>query len=68
MPSREDLGIAHLDSPPAGVTLAARQQESEQTCAPGPDGRQKHLTAVWELAVEAQGGQADLRNPFPYPL
>ena len=36
--------------------------------APGPDGRQRHLSAVWDLAVEAQGVQADLRTPFPCPL
>ena len=28
MPSREDLGTAHLDPPLARVTLAARQPES----------------------------------------
>ena len=33
--------------------------------APGPDGRQRHLSTVWDLAVEAQGVQADLRISFP---
>ena len=57
MPSREDLGTAHLDPPLARVTLAARQPEHawQQRVAPGPDGRQRHLFAVWELAVEARG-------------
>ena len=70
MPSREDLGTAHLDPPVARVTLAARQLELawQQKLAAGPDGQQKHLLAVWELAVEAQGVQVDLRIPFPCPL
>ena len=70
MPSREDLGTAHLDPPPAQVTLAARQPEAawQQRVAPGPDGRQWHLLAVWELAVEAQGVRANLCIPFPCPL
>ena len=57
---REDLGTAHLDPPLARVTLAARQPEHAW--------RQRHLCAVWELAVEAHGVHADLRIPFPCPL
>ena len=70
MPSCEDLGATHLDPPLAPVTLAARHAEPacQQKLAPGPDGRQKQLCAVWELAVEAQGVNADLRIPFPCPL
>ena len=36
--------------------------------APGPDGRQRHLSAVWDMAVEAQGVQAELRISFSCPL
>ena len=70
MPLREDLGTARLDPPLARVTLAARQLEPawQHKVAPGPDGQQRHLPAMWELAVEAQGVQADLRIPFPRPL
>ena len=53
MPSCEDLGTAHLDPPLARVTLAARQLEPawQQKLATGPNGRQKHRSALWELAV-----------------
>ena len=36
--------------------------------APGPAGRQRHLSAVWDLALEAWGVQAALRISFPCPL
>ena len=66
MPSPEDVGTAHLDPP---LPLARHPQVALwQRVAPGPDGRQKHLFAVWEVAVEAHGMQADLRIPFPCPL
>ena len=71
MPSRHDLGTAHLDPPPlARVALSAGQPEParQQREAPGLHGRQQHLSAVWDLAVEAQGLQADLHIPFPCPL
>ena len=71
MPSHEDSGTAHLDPPPlARVTLAARRPEPawRQRVAHGPDGRQRHLSAVWELALEAQRVHADRRIPFPCPL
>ena len=70
MPSRKDLGTAHLDPPLARVTLPTRQPEPawQQRVAPGPDGRQRHLSVVWDLALGAQGVQADLRIPFPCPL
>ena len=57
MPSREDLGTAHLDPPLVRVTLAPRQPDPAwaQRVAPGPDGRQRHLSAVWDLALEARG-------------
>ena len=70
MPSREDLGTTHLDPPLARVTPAARQPDParQQRVAPGPDGRQRHGSAVWDLAVKAQWVQADLRISFPCPL
>ena len=69
MPSHEDLGTTHLDPPLARVTLAAGQLELawQHRVAPGPGGRQKHVLAVWELAVEAQGVQGNLHIPFPFP-
>ena len=42
MPSREDLGTAHLDPPLDRVTLAPRQPPDAagtQKVPPGPDGR-----------------------------
>ena len=55
MPSREDLGTAHLDPALAPVALAARQPEPtwRQKLALGPNGWQKHPFAVWEQAMEA---------------
>ena len=42
---------------PVRVTLAARQPHPVrmQTVAPGPDGRQRHHSAVLDLALEARG-------------
>ena len=60
-----------LTPPPvARVALAAREPDPAwtQRVAPGPDGRQRHLSAVWDLALEAPGVQADLRIAFPCPL
>ena len=70
MPSREDLGTAHLGPPLARVTLAARRLDPAwtQRVTPGPDRRQRHLCAVWDMAVEAQGVQVDLRISCPCPL
>ena len=70
MPSREDLGIAHLDRPVARVRLASGQPDPAWThrVTPGPDRRQRHLFAVWDMAVHAQGVQADFRISFPCPL
>ena len=36
--------------------------------APGPDGRQRHLSAVWDVALEARGVQGTLRISFPCPI
>ena len=36
--------------------------------APGPDGRQRHLSAVWDLALEGRGVHAALRISFPCPI
>ena len=65
MPSREDLGTPPL----AWVILAARQPDPAwtQRVAPGPNERQRHVSAVWDLALEARGVQAALRISFPCP-
>ena len=54
----------------AASTLAARQPDPAwtQRVAPGPNGRQRHLSAVWDLALEARGVSAGFRVSFPYPL
>ena len=70
MPSDEALGTAHLDPPLDRVTLAPRQPDPAltQRVAPGPNGRQRHLSPMWHLALEAQGLQAALRISFPCPI
>ena len=69
MPSREDLGTVHLDPPLARVTSAAWQPDPAWQQRPAPaNGRQRHLCATWDLAVEAQRVQAVLRISFPCPL
>ena len=71
-PSCEDLGTAHLAPPPplARVTLAARQPDPgwTQRVAPGPGRRLRHLSALWDLGLEARGVHADLRISFPWPI
>ena len=56
--------------PLARVTLAAKKPDPAWTrrVAPGLHGRQRHLSAVWELALEARGVQAALRISFPCPI
>ena len=69
-------GLGHRPprSPPppplAWVTLSARQPDpaQQQRVASGRDKRQRHLSAVWDLAMEAQGVKAFLRIIIPYPL
>ena len=69
MPSREDLGTNHLDPSLNRVTLAPRQHPAwKQRVAPRPDGRQLHLCAVWDLALEARGVQGTLCISFPCPI
>ena len=70
MPSREDLGTPHLEPPLVRVTLAPRQPDPAwtQRVAPGPDRRQRHLSAVWDLPLEARGVQGVLRISFPCPI
>ena len=52
------------------VTLAPRQPDPAwtQKVPPGPDGRQRHLSAVWDMALEARGVQGILRISFPCPI
>ena len=71
MPSRE--GNPHLNPPPPlvdRVTLAPRQPDPAWTSRvpPGPDGRQHHLSAVCDMALEARGVQGILRISFPCPI
>ena len=70
MPSRKDLGTAHLDPPLVWVTLAPRQPDPAwtQRVAPGPNVRQRHLSALWDPALEARGVQAALHISFPCPI
>ena len=37
-------------------------------CECVPDGRQRHLSAVWDMALEARGVQGTLRISFPCPI
>ena len=69
-PSRDELGEAHTDPPLDRVTLAARQPDPAwtQQVPPGPDGRQRHLRAVWDMELESRGVQGTLRISFPYPI
>ena len=70
MSSRDDLGEAHTDPPPLDrVTVAPRQPNPARTqrVPPGP-GRQRHLSAVWDMALEARGVQGTLRISFPCPI
>ena len=52
------------------VTLAARQPDPAwtQQVPPGPDGRQRHLSAVWDMELESRGVQGTLRISFPCPI
>ena len=70
MPSREDLGTAHTEPPLDGVTLAPRQPDPAwtQNVPPGPDGRQRHLSALWDMVLESRGVQGTLRISFPCPI
>ena len=36
--------------------------------APGPDGRQRHLSAVWDMVLEFRGVPCTLRISFPCPI
>ena len=70
MPSREDLGTDHLDPPLQRVTLAPRQPELAwtQSMPPGPDGRQQHISAVWDMDLESRGMPGIRRISFPCPI
>ena len=69
-PSRDELGDAHNDPPLDRVTLAARQPDPAwtQQVPSGPDGRQRHLSAVWDMELESRGVQGSLRISFPCPI
>ena len=68
--SREDLGTAHTEPPLDRVTLAPRQPDPAwtQKVPPGPDGRQRHLSAVWDMVLESRGCRAPSASPTPAPL
>ena len=69
MPSRDELGKAHTEPPLARVTFAARQPDPAwtQQVPPGPDGRQRHLSAVWDMVLESRGGAGHLPHLLPLP-
>ena len=66
----DDLGEAHTEPPLDRVTLAPRQPDPACTkkVPPGPDGRQRHLSAVWDMVLESRGVQGPLRISFPCPI
>ena len=70
MPSREDLGTAHIEPPPGrghpGPEAAGSGLDAEG--AAGPDGGQRHLSAVWDMVLESRGVQGTLRISFPRPI
>ena len=70
MRSREDLATAHTEPPLDRVTLAHRQPDPAwtQNVPHGPDGRQRHLSAVWDMVLESRGVQGTLRIHFPCPI
>ena len=70
MPSRENLGTAHTEPALDRVTLAPRQPDPActQKVPPGPDGRQRHLSAVWDTVLESRGVQGTLRISFLCPI
>ena len=51
-------------------TLAAKQPDPAwtQKVPPGPDGRQRHLSAVWDMVLESRGVRGTLRISFPCPI
>ena len=67
MASRDDLGEAHTEPPLDRVTLAPRQPDPawRQKVPPGPNGRQRHLSAVWDMVLESRGVPDTLRISFP---
>ena len=52
------------------MTLAPRQPDPAwtQTVPPGPDGRERHLSAVWQVVFESRGVQGTLRISFLCPI
>ena len=70
MPSRDELGDAHTDPPLDRVILAARKPDPAwtQQVPPGPDGRQRHLSATWDMVSESWGVQGTFRISFPCPI
>ena len=70
MQARDDLGEVHTEPPLDRVTLAPRQPDPAwtQKVPPGPDGRQRHLSAVWDMVLESRGVQGTLRISFPCPI
>ena len=68
--SREYLGTAHTELPLDRVNLAPRQPNPAwtQQVQPRPDGRQRHLSAVWDMVSQSWGVQGTLRISFPCPI
>ena len=70
MPSRDELGDADTNPPLDRVTLAARQPDPAwtQQVPPGPDVRQRQLSATWDMVLEPRGVQGTFRISFPCPI
>ena len=70
MPSRDNLSEAHTKATLDRVILAPRQPDPAWTrkVPSGRDGRQWHLSAVWDMVLEFRGVQGTLSLSFPCPI
>ena len=72
MPSREDLGTARVDPPPPPVPGSPSPTQPDPAwthkVALGRDGRQRHLSAVWDLPWKPRGCRPTSASPSPSPL
>ena len=69
-PFRNKLGDVHTDPTLDRVSLAARQPDPAwtQQVPPGPDGQQRHLSALSDMVLESRGVQGTFCISFPCPI